>query len=344
MIEYEALLVTAPRSRSGAARPATSGGTGHAGKTRVGGALRWRSTRCGGRARGARTGKPRGIPASAQGERLLGEGPGVEEGVVSSSARSRSTGKSARHASSLRPRPCSPAPSGAPPRRPAATRRSVPLSLREAAEEDEPDEADDQLPPEAPEDDQDDPHDDEDPAKTDAHRHGSPRSPPPVRRCAGGSRTYPRWIREQNAIENCLPLPRRYSRRRSALRSAPPPCTSREIDRMQSEMKRRLRFAFAIALVVAVTVVAASAIAFAGRDAKGRSAVRRLKARAPAAAEQIRAERRDSFRRTMLEAHATRCGAGRLVRSRSRRADSNPRPLSTHTVSVGAARSGHGSS
>ena len=73
------------------------------------------------------------------GERLLGEGR-VEEGVVSSSARSRSTEKSARHASSLRPRPCSPAPSGAPPRRPAATRRSVPLSLREAAEEDEPDE------------------------------------------------------------------------------------------------------------------------------------------------------------------------------------------------------------
>jgi len=43
----------------------------------------------------------------------------------------------------------------------------VPLSLREAAEEDEPDQSDDQPPPEAPDDDQDDPQDHEDAAKAD---------------------------------------------------------------------------------------------------------------------------------------------------------------------------------
>jgi hypothetical protein len=68
-------------------------------------------------------------------------------------------------------------------------------------------------------------------------------------------------------------------------------------------MKRRLRFAFAIALVVAVTVVAASAIAFAGRDAKAVPQSGASKARTPAAAEQIRAERRDSFRRTGCSKH-----------------------------------------
>jgi uncharacterized membrane protein len=68
-------------------------------------------------------------------------------------------------------------------------------------------------------------------------------------------------------------------------------------------MKRRLRFAFAIALVVVVTVVAASAIALAGHEAKATSQSGASKARTPAAAEQIRAERRDSFRRTGCSNH-----------------------------------------
>jgi FlaG/FlaF family flagellin (archaellin) len=68
-------------------------------------------------------------------------------------------------------------------------------------------------------------------------------------------------------------------------------------------MKRRLRFAFAIALVVAVTVVAASAIAFAGHDSKATPQSGASKARTPAAAEQIRVERRDSFLRTGCSKH-----------------------------------------
>jgi hypothetical protein len=64
-------------------------------------------------------------------------------------------------------------------------------------------------------------------------------------------------------------------------------------------MKRRLRFALALGLVVAVTAVAASAIAFAGRDASATRPSGSPTARTPAAqAEQIRVDRRDSFRHT----------------------------------------------
>ena len=68
-------------------------------------------------------------------------------------------------------------------------------------------------------------------------------------------------------------------------------------------MKIRLPFAIAIALIVTVTVVAASAIAFAGRDATAPPQSGAAKARTPTAAEQIRAERRDSFRRTGCSKH-----------------------------------------
>ena len=295
MIEYEALLVTAlldldPEQLG--LPPVAVLDTPV--RRASGGALRRRSTRRGGRARGARTGKPRGIPPPPRRRAAARRGPRRGR-RVSSKARSRSTEKSARHASSLRPRPCSPAPSGAPPRRPAATRRSVPLSFAKPPKRTSPTRADDQPPPEAPEDDQDDPHDDEDPAKTDATVTASTIATSCTSLCGVITCMYPRWIREQNAIENRLGRFRVGTREEEAL-SDPPRRLAHHVksSRMQSEMKRRLRFAFAIAFVVAVTVVAASAIAFAGRDAKAvpQPAPRR---RAPAAAEQIRSERRDSF-------------------------------------------------
>jgi len=61
-------------------------------------------------------------------------------------------------------------------------------------------------------------------------------------------------------------------------------------------MKTRMRVALAVAFLVAVTAVAVSAMAFTGRDASATP----VKVRSPAAssADQIRAERRESFRRT----------------------------------------------
>jgi hypothetical protein len=65
-------------------------------------------------------------------------------------------------------------------------------------------------------------------------------------------------------------------------------------------MSRRIRVALAVAFVVAVTAVAASAMAFTGRDASATP----VKVRGPAAsADQIRAERRESFRRTGCSKH-----------------------------------------
>ena len=65
-------------------------------------------------------------------------------------------------------------------------------------------------------------------------------------------------------------------------------------------MKRRMRVALAVASLVAVTVVTVSAMAFTGHDASATP----VKVRSPAAsADQIRADRRESFRHWMLEAH-----------------------------------------
>ena len=65
-------------------------------------------------------------------------------------------------------------------------------------------------------------------------------------------------------------------------------------------MKRRMRVALAVAFLVAVTAVAVSAMAFTGRDASATP----VKVRSPAAsADQIRAERRESFRRTGCSKH-----------------------------------------
>jgi hypothetical protein len=65
-------------------------------------------------------------------------------------------------------------------------------------------------------------------------------------------------------------------------------------------MKRRMRVALAVAFLVAVTAVAVSAMAFTGRDASAT----RPKVRSPAAsADQIRVERRESFRRTGCAKH-----------------------------------------
>jgi hypothetical protein len=65
-------------------------------------------------------------------------------------------------------------------------------------------------------------------------------------------------------------------------------------------MKRRMRVALTIASLVAVTVITVSAMAFTGRDASGTP----VKVRSPAAsADQIRAERRESFRRTGCSKH-----------------------------------------
>jgi hypothetical protein len=60
-------------------------------------------------------------------------------------------------------------------------------------------------------------------------------------------------------------------------------------------MKRRMRVALAVAFLVAVTAVAVSAMVLTGHDASATP----VKVRSPAAsAEQIRAERRESFSRT----------------------------------------------
>jgi hypothetical protein len=65
-------------------------------------------------------------------------------------------------------------------------------------------------------------------------------------------------------------------------------------------MKRRMRVALAVAFLVAVTVFAVSAMALSGRDANAT----RPTVRSPAAsADQIRAERRESFRRTGCSKH-----------------------------------------
>jgi hypothetical protein len=68
---------------------------------------------------------------------------------------------------------------------------------------------------------------------------------------------------------------------------------------MGGEMKRRLRAALAVAFLVAITAVAVSAMAFTGHDATATRPSGSPKARNPAAlAEQIRVDRRDSFRHT----------------------------------------------
>jgi hypothetical protein len=65
-------------------------------------------------------------------------------------------------------------------------------------------------------------------------------------------------------------------------------------------MKRRMRVALAVAFLVAVTAFAVSAMAFTGRDASPTQP----KVRSPAAsADQVRAERRESFRRTKCSKH-----------------------------------------
>ena len=65
-------------------------------------------------------------------------------------------------------------------------------------------------------------------------------------------------------------------------------------------MKRRMRVVLAVAFVMAVTAVAASAMAFTGRDASATP----VKVRNPAGlADQIRAERRESFSRTGCSKH-----------------------------------------
>jgi hypothetical protein len=66
-------------------------------------------------------------------------------------------------------------------------------------------------------------------------------------------------------------------------------------------MSRRIRVALAVAFVMAVTAVAASAMAFTGH----RASATPVKVRSPAAsaADQIRAERRESFRRTGCSKH-----------------------------------------
>ena len=65
-------------------------------------------------------------------------------------------------------------------------------------------------------------------------------------------------------------------------------------------MTRRMRVALLVAFLVAVTVFTVSAMALTGRDASAT----RPKVRTPAAsADQIRAERRESFRRTGCSKH-----------------------------------------
>jgi hypothetical protein len=77
-----------------------------------------------------------------------------------------------------------------------------------------------------------------------------------------------------------------------------------ENDSMGRELKRRLRFALAVAFLMAITTVAVSAIAFTGHDASATRPSGSPKARSPAAsAEQIRVDRRDSFRRTGCSKH-----------------------------------------
>jgi hypothetical protein len=72
-------------------------------------------------------------------------------------------------------------------------------------------------------------------------------------------------------------------------------------------MKRHLRSALAVALVVAITAVAVSAMAFTGRDASATSRSGSPKARTPGAlAEQVRVDRRDSFRHTGCSKKARR--------------------------------------
>jgi hypothetical protein len=66
------------------------------------------------------------------------------------------------------------------------------------------------------------------------------------------------------------------------------------------EMKRSLRSLLAVAFLVAITAVAVSAMALTGNDASATP----VKVRSPAAsADQIRAERRESFRRTGCSKH-----------------------------------------
>jgi hypothetical protein len=65
-------------------------------------------------------------------------------------------------------------------------------------------------------------------------------------------------------------------------------------------MKRRMRVALAVTFLVAVTAFAVSAMALTGRDASAT----RPTVRSPAAsADQIRVERRESFRRTGCSKH-----------------------------------------
>jgi hypothetical protein len=65
-------------------------------------------------------------------------------------------------------------------------------------------------------------------------------------------------------------------------------------------MKRRMRVALAVAFLVAATVVAASAMALTRHDASATP----MKVRSPAGlADQIRAERRESFSRTGCSKH-----------------------------------------
>ena len=65
-------------------------------------------------------------------------------------------------------------------------------------------------------------------------------------------------------------------------------------------MKRRMRVVLAVAFLVAVTAFTVSAMAFTGRDG---SATRPKVSRPAASADQIRAERRESFRRTGCSKH-----------------------------------------
>ena len=69
-------------------------------------------------------------------------------------------------------------------------------------------------------------------------------------------------------------------------------------------MKSRLRYALAVAFLAAITAVAASALVFAGNDENASRTSGSPKARTPAAlAEQVRAERRESFSRTGCSKH-----------------------------------------
>ena len=99
-----------------------------------------------------------------------------------------------------------------------------------------------------------------------------------------------------------------------------------------SEMKIRLRTALAVASAVAVTAVAASALAFTGNDASATKPSGAQKARTPAAlADQIRAERRESYSRTGCSKHmrqntrTSRLASTRETFTRVRRATRAPR-------------------